>query len=183
MTNDRFEIIFKTYFRSLCYFAQSIIHDEEQAEDICSDAFLQLKSTRGYIEIENDIRGFLYTFVRNRCFSLLQHLKMKRQSHKEILFISQEDENNIEKAIDLQMKAEVLRKIYALLNQMPEQMKSVFLSVFVHGKSNIQVGKELNISPMTVGVQKSRALDFLRKRLFPQQAKRKHLQLKNSQST
>ena len=72
-----FDYFFRQYFAALCFFAQSIIHNEEDAKDIVQDCFIKLWDDDSALEEKADtVKSFLYTMVRNRCIDYVRKKKV-----------------------------------------------------------------------------------------------------------
>ena len=74
-----FEFFFRQYYPALSFFANSIIHDENEAKDIVQDSFVILWNNHSVEEKSETVKSFLYTIVRNRC---LDHLRKKKVMRK-----------------------------------------------------------------------------------------------------
>ena len=154
-----FKSIFDEYFSSLYYYAVKIIHDNQIAEDIVQEIFLDLWKKRNEVYI-NKIANYLYTAVRFRCMNHIRHEKVKVDfSAKKI----REYEPQIDDSI-IMIEEEMVKEINKLINSMPEQRKKVFL-LFLDGLSQDEIASELNISINTVKTHKLKARQFLRDHL------------------
>src|SRR6478672_8724061 len=78
-----FDYFFRQYFAALCFFAQSIIHNEEDTKDIVQDCFAKLWNDKAIKEKTDTVKSFLYTMVRNRCIDYVRKKKVitKAASH------------------------------------------------------------------------------------------------------
>ncbi|MCF8297825.1 MAG: RNA polymerase sigma-70 factor [Saprospiraceae bacterium] len=154
-----FKIIFEEYFSSLYYYAVRIIHDNQLAEDVVQEIFLDLWKKRDEVYI-NKIANYLYTAVRYRCMNHIRHKKVKVDFLEKRI---REYEPQIDDSI-IMIEEEMVREINNLINSMPEQRKNVFLH-FLDGLSQDEIANELNISVNTVKTHKLKARQFLRDHL------------------
>jgi hypothetical protein len=60
-----FDYFFREYYAGLCFFAQSIVHNEEEAKDIVQDCFVKLWGDDTITERASSVKSFLYTMVHN----------------------------------------------------------------------------------------------------------------------
>lgn len=155
--------LYKLSYRSLCYFAEKLIHDKEEAEDIAVETFLKLLNKKEDFDNISDVLSFLYTAARNACFDFLRKEKRHSSSHAEIHYLSETFENAAEDQI---LSAKVLQAMYAEIENLPPQCRQVFKSLFIEGKNTSLIADEMGISSQTVLNQKSKAIKILRSALL-----------------
>jgi RNA polymerase sigma-70 factor (ECF subfamily) len=157
--------IYTLHYRALCYFAEKLVHNREEAEDIAVDSFLKLLNKKEDFDTVRQVKSFLFTATRNACFDYLRKIKRHQASHQELRYLNPENEIEV---VNHQVTAKVLQSIYAEMEHLPAQCKLVFKSIFVEGKTTSQIADELGISPQTVLNQKSKAVQLLRSSLLKQ---------------
>ncbi|SMO38855.1 RNA polymerase sigma-70 factor [Solitalea koreensis] len=155
--------LYALYYRPLCYFAQKLVHNKEEAEDIVVNTFLKLLNKKNDFDNLPDIKSFLYQAVRNTCFDFLRKSKYRDKANKEIEYLSEAYEFFGEEEM---ITANVLQIIYAEVENLPGQCKQIFKSIFIEGKSTSVVASEMGISTQTVLNQKTKALQKLRLILY-----------------
>jgi RNA polymerase sigma-70 factor (family 1) len=151
--------IYKLYYRPLCYFARGFTNDKEEAEDIVVDTFIKILHKKNDFKSLSDLQGFLYTATRNACLNFIKHVQRKTASHKEIIYLLQNDTDAINTRI---IKAEVLKMIMDELEHLPPARREICKLLFINGLSTLQVAEKLGITVDTVRVQKARAIHSLR---------------------
>jgi RNA polymerase sigma-70 factor (ECF subfamily) len=151
--------MYNLHYRSLCYFAEKLINDKTEAEDIAVETFLKLLNKRSDFDKLPEIKAFLFTATRNACIDFLRKTKRRDKSIWELGNLSEPDEVFGEKEM---VTAKVLQVIYAEVEKLPGQCRQVFKSVFIEGKSTAAVASEMGISTQTVLNQKAKALQTLR---------------------
>lgn len=72
---QNFDYFFRQYYVALCFFANSIIHNDEDAKDIVQDCFVKLWNNDIVNEKVGNVKSFLYTMVRNRCIDYTRKQK------------------------------------------------------------------------------------------------------------
>jgi RNA polymerase sigma-70 factor, ECF subfamily len=168
-TNDKksFEKLFNSYHTALCLFSQGIVKDVEVAEEIVNDVFLKIWQKREQIQINYDIRSYLYRSVINASYDFRrEHKLLPGNSFVEI----DEQINQIigvteDYILDALQIEGVEQEVMAAINNLPKQCRIIFcLSRFDFLTYN-EISERLNISVNTVKTQMSRALESLRNQL------------------
>ncbi len=155
--------LYQLHYRSLCYYAEKLLQDKTEAEDVAVDVFLKLLNKKNDFDNLPDIKSFLFRATRNACFDILRKNKRRDSNNREIANLSEPDELFGEKEM---ITAKVLQVIYAEIENLPGQCRQVFKSIFIDGKATSTVADEMGITTQTVLNQKSKALQSLRLSLY-----------------
>jgi RNA polymerase sigma-70 factor (ECF subfamily) len=151
--------VFELHNRSLCYFAERLTGDRQEAEDIVADVFMKLwKKRTDFANLQN-IKAFLYIATRNACFDFLKHRKRSNSSHEEILYLSEENDDALLRTM---IETELLQKVYGEIERLPKKCRTIFKMIHFDGLSTEEVAGKLNISRQNVLNQKARAIQLLR---------------------
>ena len=89
MTKQEFKKLFEQYYNPLCNFASTILYSSSKAEDAVQDVFIKMwqkKDTLGGLE---NVKAYLFTATKNKCFEYLRKLKLERK-------LSEENESRLE---------------------------------------------------------------------------------------
>ena len=160
-----FDFFFRQLFPSLCFFANRIINDRFEAEDIASAAFIKIWKRHGQFDNAKNIRSYLYQTVRHDCFSFLQQKNRATKLQKEIGYLTVVDlDDNYEADI---IRAEFYSELYMAINSLPKECRKIFTMLYIHGKTVKEISRELKLSPSTIKTQKARGLTVLRKKIIP----------------
>lgn len=151
--------VFELHNRSLCYFAERLTGDRQEAEDIVADVFMKLWKKRTDFSNLQNIKAFLYIATRNACFDFLKHRKRSNSSHEELLYLSQENDDALLRGM---VETELLQKIYEEIERLPKKCRTIFKLIHFDGRSTQEVADQLNISRQNVLNQKARAIQLLR---------------------
>lgn len=152
--------LYDMFYRPLCYYADSIVHQRQEAEDIVVESFLKLLKKRQDFEDIADIKSFLYTATRNACIDYLRKQKRHRQSESEILYLSEQISSPGD---TLLINTEVLHLLYQEIERLPPQCALVFKLLFFQRLTTDETAAQLGISTKTVLNQKGKAIQLLRK--------------------
>ncbi len=153
-----FEQLFNMHYLHLVAFANTFLHDIDNAENIVQNIFVKLWENREEYKIQS-ITGYLMVAVRNSC-----HNEIKRQQHQRTYELNNDNQEIIEHVN--YSDSGVMNKINAIINQLPEQRKKIFKLNRLEGLKYREIAEKLNISQKTVETQMGKALKFLRDNLL-----------------
>lgn len=156
-----FEQTFKAHYKNLYIYACSIIKDETQAEETVQQVFYKLWQKKEQIQVQQSLKSYLYRAVHNECINTLRHEKVKAKHGIHVTGTTSETthlHDNLA-AKDLQ------KRIDAVLNELPEQCRTIFQLSRYEELNYREIADKLNISLSTVKNQVSRALHALRANL------------------
>ncbi|WP_020402659.1 RNA polymerase sigma-70 factor [Gracilimonas tropica] len=165
-----FEQLFFRYHKELSHFANSITRSREFARDAVQDVFLKIWRNRENWEIQVSIKAYLYQSVRNQSLNLLekQYTRLRiideyqsEQQGQKIYSVTRElipDDISDEEQV-------LIRKIWKIVDRMPDRRRMVFELNRKHGLSYKEVAKVLDISRKTVENHVANALQDIRDEL------------------
>lgn len=160
-----FEQLFRIWYVRLCIYAESLIHDRDQAEDLVQNVFYLLWEKRLEIDIRESVKSYLYRSVYNAALNILKHEKVKLAFLDFIRKHENEEEDDSEYFFNKENREFIFREINRAIETLPEQCKEIFiLSRFV-GKKSIEIAQDMDISVRTVETQLYRAMKRLRQEL------------------
>jgi RNA polymerase sigma-70 factor (family 1) len=160
-----FDKVFKYFHPMLCVFAERILHNQPIGQDIAQDCLIKVWNKRLDFPDFFKLKSFLYTSVRNACFNELEKEKVKIKYQSSLEKIEPVDDYN--PLMDM-IYSEVISRIFAKVDTLPEQCKKVISLTFIDGKTPKEISAELNITVSTVNSQKMRGLQLLRTKLSEQ---------------
>jgi len=150
---DKFEYIYSKYKNLMLQKAYGVLRDYMLAEDAVSEAYLRIYKNLHKIDdpTSNKSIAFMVTIVKNTSLTILD-----RESKKatELYDEAQPDTFDLEQHILSELSSE---NIYAVLNTINEELRSVFLLKFAYDMSHREIGKALGISENNVTVRLHRA--------------------------
>ena len=159
---DAFEYLYTHYKGLMLRKAYDILRDPMLAEDAVSEAFIRIYRNMGKLDdpASNRSLAFVMTIVRNAALTIWH--KQARQP------TPLEDE--AEPADSFDVEQQVVdglseQEIYALVDGLGEELRSVFLLKYAYDYSNKQIGQLLGISANNVTVRLYRARKKLADRL------------------
>lgn len=156
-----YEEVFLTYYPHLCLFANRILSDFAEAEDIVQEVFVAFLEKKVLRDKAVAVKSYLYASVYNACMNLLKRKKWIESRMEDFQTEEMSEENYLRERIE----SEVMEEIFATIELLPEDCKRVFKLSYVDGMEVSKVAATLGISENTVKTQRLRARKFLKERL------------------
>lgn len=157
------ELYFRKYYRSLCYFAMNVVHDEHLCEDIVQEVFVRTISLKMQFESELHFRQYIYAAVRNSCLTHMQ--KHGRTVGLEDVPATGADAPASESCDNEIVRAEIIRMIHEAIDSLPPRYREVFRMAYIDKMKNEDIAEALGISVNTVKVIRQRAKARMRELL------------------
>ena len=148
------EKYFNKLYRPLCLYALNITESYEDSEDIVQQIFVELleKAVAGSLEV-GDMKGYLYTVVRNRAVKYAKK-NQEKVSVESAMYLT--DEN----ALSISVEEEAL--VWDWIDALPTERRNIFLMAKQQGMKYKEIAIQLDISAKTVEGQMGKALRALR---------------------
>lgn len=149
----KFEFLYDKYKSLLLFKANEILRDYALAEDAVSEAFIRIYKNLNKIEdpTSNRAVAFIVTIVKNVALTIL---KQRKGQQGEELFDNQPSALNLEEAVVNKLSSQ---EIFALVEALGEETKSVFLLKHAYDMSHRDIGRSLGLSENNVTVKLHRA--------------------------
>lgn len=158
-SNDEqaFELLFRRYYIRLVGFANKFIANTSESEEIVQEVFLCIWKKRDQLQLNNEIRPYLFKSVQNLCFNFIEHQKVVDNYYSviEVVYKNQSEDFNTYESVsyhEFQAKAETA------IESLPEQCRRIFQMSRQDGLKYTEISEKLGISIKTVETQMSRAL-------------------------
>ena len=158
-----FSSIFNTYYASLCFFAERMILDKQEAEDIVEETFVKLWRLHANFETMQNIKAFLYITTKNACLNYIKQSDRTNKQQSDLQYMLAQQEDHVLNSLT---KAEVLREVHAAIESLPPQCRKIVRLSFLEGLKNQEIADRLNLSINTVKNQKMRAISLLKIKLL-----------------
>ncbi len=159
-----FEYIFKTYFEQLCRYAQEILKDSDQAEDVVESLFVRIWEDRKKINVHTSIRSYLYRSTYNASLNVLRKKRSENKYRDFFLhhadFSKTHDYGSSSYPLSGIIENELEEKIDKVIDNLPPQCKKIFLMSRVEDLPHKEIAEKLDISINTV---KSQIMNALKK--------------------
>lgn len=159
--DDAFEQLFKSHYKSLHIYVNTMLRDEEMAEEIVQNMFMRFWEKRNLLDINTSIKAYLYKCVHNDTLNYLKHQKVKARYQEHAVYTS----SNSEPASHKVELSELESKLYEAMSDLPEQCRAIFqMSRFEELKYR-EIAEQMGLSIKTVENQMGKALRILRLKL------------------
>ena len=139
-----FRFLFDTYFEPMVHFAEYMLADHAEAENIVQDCFLHLWEKKEFPDI-SDIKSYLLAQVKNACLNELQRLQLE-DKHKKWLA----EAYMYAELPNVEYDEELVKKVWRAVDELPEQTRAVFAACVLDGKKYREAAEEFGISIHTV---------------------------------
>ena len=159
--NELIEHIFDNYYEKMFRFAESYVYDSQMAEDIVQDVLLGFLEKKTKLVKSESIFSFLLTSVKHKCIDHIRKINIE-DKNKQKLMEAHIASNTIEYSIN----DELLKSINSAIEELPDQCKEIFKLTVINGLKYKEAAEELNTSIDTIKVQKNRAVNYLKKKVF-----------------
>ena len=161
-----FNAVYAAYYKKSLYFVMSYVHDDMVAEDIVSDALVQLWKYLQERPIEL-FDGLLLTMLKNKSLNHLKQITIHNEVCKELAEVYQRDlELRIasleECKPDSLYSSDILRIYEQTMGQMSYQTRTIFQMSRLGEKTNVEIANELGVNIKTVEYHITKALKVLR---------------------
>lgn len=155
-----FEQVFRDYYERLCNYANTMVNDMDEAEEIVQSTFLALWEKRSGIDIHTSVKSYLYQAVHNTCLNRIKHNRV-RQTHSEYYRYTAD----VAMGSDLLIGKELETQINEAIDSLPPQCQTVFRLSRFENLTYAEISEQLSVSVKTVENHMGKALRILREKL------------------
>lgn len=156
---DAFASVFHRYHRLLYALAYRYLKSGPEAEDAVQYTFMRLWEQRETFNFSEGLRSLLFTILKNYILNELRHRRIVLEKHEELSRQSEEDDEDLMKALE---DADFRKHLRDAINQLPPQKKKICLLKIEQGLSNQEIADKLQISIPTVKSHYTQAIKQLR---------------------
>lgn len=156
------KVAYDQYADMIYQLAFNILKQEEHAEEIVQDTFLQLWQSREKLDKDGQLKTFLFVVARNNSFNRLKAIKRQRQLFEKLL--NTEDYHHYTSPNPFAEK-EVNELAERIISKLPSQQQLVFRLSRIEGLTHKEIAQDLSISSNTVKNHLIAALKSVRNEL------------------
>lgn len=156
--------LFDKYFPMLMRKAYSLTGDREVSEELTQDIFVYLWKSRETLDIQSNLKSYLFQSIRNRCYTHhrkeLKKKGLQVQDESAFMHVQAPTTADMETA-DLQLLIE------SAISKLPEKTRTVFLMSREEELGYKEIASHLDISIKTVEYHMGNALKMIKTYLGP----------------
>lgn len=155
-----YEKLYRDYYEMLVRFAEGILFDEEEAQDMVQEVFLDLWNKDKNILIDSSIKTYLYSCLKHKTFNRIKKLKIidRHQDQVKEAILYAMDYSSLP-------EYELKEKIQSVFEEFSPQMRKVVELHSFSGLKYKEIAEELDISVNSVKTHMKRAYKRLRDEL------------------
>ena len=157
-----FAMVYKEFYKPLCYYAFKFFQDEIAAEDVVQKTMVKLWEQRKKITDINSISSFLYRTVHNNSINELKH---RQVIDKHADNIKSELDAIAYDQVDEEYEDRVNRVLMDAINNLPPKKSEIFKLKYFKGMKHKEIAEQLGISYRTVETHIVKGLQKLRETL------------------
>ena len=154
-----FNQLFEEFYAPLFYYSRHLVRNDEDAKDIVLSCLYKCWERREQFVHYQHIKSFLYLVVRNAGLNYLKKEERTATRIQDFLSSSELAEQGDDYLV---IEAEILKRIYKAMKELPDKCRRVFELTYLESKSVAEIAALMQISPANVSVQRHRALTLLR---------------------
>lgn len=158
---ESFKTLFRTYFSSMCVFAEHYLNDGEMARDVVHDVFCGVWEDLAGLGQVSNVKNYLYTTVKNRCLDIIRREHVRDRCAERLQLEMKESEEFFEGEV---LREEVYRMLDDAIQLLPERSREILL-LKLEGLKNQEIADRLGVSVNTVNTLKANAYKTLRDEL------------------
>ncbi len=155
-----FSTTFNKWYGPLVLNACRITGDQSASEDIVNEVFYKLWSKRASLSEIKSLSSYLYVMTRNESLNWMQRNSQEKALYKNLSSIENKPDPTV---LEDMIFTEMMKKIYAVMEQLPDQCKKIFIMHYVEGKKITEIAEELQIGIGTVHTHRFRGNSSFKK--------------------
>jgi RNA polymerase sigma-70 factor (ECF subfamily) len=141
----------------------------EDANEIVNDTFLVVWEKQDEFVLDDSLKSYLYTIVRNKSLNLLK----KRKIEVTELDMGFEVPSAQYSALDFLQAKQTEELVYKLIEQLPPRCKQIFVLSRKEQLSNKEIATLMDLNEKTIENQISIAIKFIKSGLYKEQKQNK----------
>ncbi|HEX6426325.1 MAG TPA: RNA polymerase sigma-70 factor [Niastella sp.] len=158
---NAFDEMYERHFIPLLNAAYKRLHSREDALEMVQDLFVQLYDKRKQIEHTYNLGGYLQKMLKNKVIDRFREQLVRKKHFYQLQQMNPGAEHHApEDHMDVKM---LEQKIHAVIEQLPDKCREVFLLSRINNLSHQAIAEKLNISVSTVEKHIVKALKIVRK--------------------
>jgi RNA polymerase sigma-70 factor (ECF subfamily) len=157
-----FDTLYRRYAVRLLNMAYQKTNSNELSKELVQEVFMELYVHRANVEVHTSLQGYLHTILQHKIFNYYRHSAV-REKYRQFM-LQRGGQHAADPGKKLESK-ELQARIAGLIQQLPDQCRTVFLLSREEQLSNAAIAERLHISVNTVEQHIRKARRLLREAL------------------
>lgn len=165
-----FEELFRIHYHRMKKYALYFLRNEEEANDLIQDVFLQYWSKREQLDKQKDETAYLFKILKNKCLNSLKRKVIEGKYSQNQSFLETERLYHIsfdQGAGFISMEDQLSLELVSIINDMPDKCGQAFRLKWLEGKKIKDIAMIMNISTTMVDKHLTRGMEIARKKIRP----------------
>lgn len=159
---DAFALFYERHRSTMYLAAYHLLRDADDAHDAVQELFSGIWQQPDRIDAQGNIKGYLYTILRNRILSAMSRSKYFDEYVNSFLAFGQQGICSTEETV---LANDLERILEEKINQLPPKMREVYELSWNEHLTNKEISERMSISEGTVKQHKYQAMRILRSQL------------------
>ncbi|MDR2041400.1 MAG: RNA polymerase sigma-70 factor [Tannerella sp.] len=166
-----YERLFRSFYKRLCIYAEHLIGNRLDAEEIVCNLFVRIWERREQLPVRVSMESYIVSAVHHEAVNYLKHAEVEERYREKVQYqLKYLDLLNPEGAdtpLTCMLEKEMCELIEKAIQTLPQQCREVFVLHMMDGLSYEEVAVKLNVTINTVRTQITRAMKKMRGALSP----------------
>ncbi len=158
-SSEEFDLIFRHFYKFVFTTAFFILKDEEETEDLVQGFFIDLWEKKKYMQLDEDMKGYLYIAIRNKALNRIRNRETERK-RQDVYYLDAEKHPDMADGMD-----DYLLNLKEALYELPVQRREAIQLVYLNEKKYREAADVMGISINSLKTHLKIGLRNLRNRL------------------
>ncbi len=156
------DAVTRTLFHPLFFFVNEMVHNQEIAEELVQDVFVNFWVKRKNLNITTSLKAYLYRAARNHTLNFIKRRKFEQDYQKKLAETATFESNDTEDKVTF---SELEKQLATAIENLPDNCRDIFKLSRYEEMTYKEIAEVLNIPPRSVHYQIGLALKELRTKL------------------
>jgi RNA polymerase sigma-70 factor (ECF subfamily) len=168
---DEYERLFRSCYKRLCIYAENIIGNRMDAEEIVCNLFVRIWEKREHLSVRGAMESYIVSAVHHEAINYLKHAEVEERYREKVHYQLKHLDLLNPEGVDTPLTDMLEKELYELIENavqtLPKQCREVFVLHMMDGLSYEEVAVRLGVTVNTVRTQITRAMKKMRHALSP----------------
>jgi RNA polymerase sigma factor (sigma-70 family) len=141
-------------------FANRLLEDREEAEDMVQEVYIKLWNRRDKLDEYRSVEALAMVTTRNLCLDKIRNRKIKTEKLKDLQHEMMESQQEEKKDL-----SDIIQKVHQIIQTLPEQQRMIIQLRDIEGYDFEEIAELLEMNENAVRVNLSRARKKIRESL------------------